>query len=81
MREQWVKCDRCGKRIGNFDTVLYEYSVGVVVGRKTDAAGSMEDETDGVDLCHRCAIVELRRFVSALNHNEAGEWIKRVGKQ
>lgn len=68
-------CDSCGKPL-----IKEPLSLLVVTDRYLDAAGSSDDEDHQVDLCPGCCIRELRLFVRKLSHEEARDWLQRVGK-
>lgn len=56
MRRELVICDKCGKNNAK--------PVQVFIDRRMDAAGSMENLYDDVDLCHECAIKALHSFLN-----------------
>jgi hypothetical protein len=75
MKKELLLCDVCGAET-HLDTIC------VAVDRKMDAAGSMDDECERVDVCGVC----LRRYVLSLtknNHDRAQQlvnWVKAKGK-
>ena len=77
MKKELILCDVCGKET-HLDTMC------VVVDRKMDGAGSMDDVCEHADLCGVC----LRRYVMKLVKEERGydeairlvAWVKAKGK-
>jgi hypothetical protein len=58
MKTELISCDCCG--------AAYAKSVSFYIDRRMDAAGSMEDLYESVDLCHDCT-VKLIGFIQKHN--------------
>lgn len=69
-------CDGCGATdVG--DDARFD----VHLGRHMDAAGSMDDVTQPLDLCHACCVTAIREMLSAAAHGKAvegGEFVRMV---
>ena len=72
MREEIISCDTCGEGPA--------LPVSVVVGRKTDAAGSPDDIVVIVDLCHQHAIEALDENMNSCKPLTGREFAKRWKK-
>jgi hypothetical protein len=55
-----VYCDRCAEGSGG--------PIGLVIGRKSDAAGSTEDVTLDADLCSSCQADYFRQIIDLAHH-------------
>lgn len=58
MKKVQIICDSCGKEPTK--------KLSLVIGRKTDAAGSADDVQENFDLCHNCLAVLLAAFLRRL---------------
>ncbi len=67
MKKTIVLCDICSKPEAA--------TISVKVNREMDAAGSMENIYDSVDLCSYCILVQLQLFVQNLNYTQAKDWM------
>jgi len=68
-----VYCDRCEERASVNSSGRFE----VVVDRKMDGAGSVDDITELIDLCPRCMAACLQEFVDLESLCERVAWLKR----
>lgn len=71
MKKVVLVCDRCGK-----ENVAGSQSILLHCGRRMDPAGSMEDVTEGVDLCPVC-MGEAIRCLSRDHGNEVYHWVTK----
>lgn len=62
-------CDACGAPVPAEHPS--ECRVSVRVDRRMDAAGSMEDECEDADVCHRCALNALRNLSAMLRRGKS----------
>lgn len=71
-----VDCDRCvlgnGKDLG--ENVI---KVSCVVGRSSDGI-EFDDDTKYFDLCPHCAQIKLQQLLTAMTHEQAAEWVKKL---
>lgn len=72
-RVERVLCDRCGA-----DCEDGYRRIAATVGRKCDAAGSMNDECVYFDLCLDCLGWELQAILNGWTHDTALNWATRV---
>jgi hypothetical protein len=63
-------CDRCGKHPAEYDTIHLK------VDRRMDAAGSMEDIYESIDLCQACAHSLLRTMTKEMDETQRKDWLK-----
>lgn len=66
-------CDRCPhKDLG--DRLIH---VSCVVGRSSDGI-EFDDDTVYFDLCPHCGQIKLQQLLSAMTHEQAAEWVKKL---
>jgi hypothetical protein len=58
MRKEITICDKCKKEVS------CEYLF-VKEGRKSDAAGQMEDYGQDIDICHTCSVKWLSQLINS----------------
>ena len=58
MKKETILCDRCGDEGAK--------TAAIFVDRKMDGAGSMENEYEYADLCHKCALVMVEKLTKLL---------------
>ena len=64
-------CDKCG-------SAQSVKTLQAVVGRERDAAGSMGDEVERVDICAACAQAQLSCLIARMGHEQAREFFNRI---
>lgn len=60
------RCDGCDADVSP------DSFVNLHLGRQMDAAGSMDDESEDVHVCHRCALVLLRLATGSRGRHPIG---------
>lgn len=71
MRVTETVCDRCGSR-------KVVSSFGFAVGRRADAAGSMEDIVLGCDLCQECKAYLLDLLVETVSKEKIESFFRSL---
>ena len=72
------RCERTQREAGPIERIF------LVTGRSSDAAGSMEDEGDNVDLCSRCLVKALEHMLGKRDYawNTAVlSWVKATRRK
>lgn len=67
-------CDRCGREC------FYE-SIYATVDRVTDAAGSMDDIVEDVDLCPLCMRARMEQMVQQMTPSQRAAWVEASRKK
>lgn len=68
-------CDSCGGR------AVQVLRIGVVTARQTDAAGSVDDVQETVDLCSPCAATAIQQLVQALSFADRQAWLSAIRRR
>ncbi len=63
-------CDRCKKAECPYRTLYAR------IDRRMDAAGSMENIDEGIDLCPACLRVIMQTMVEQMDYEVAKAWLK-----
>ncbi len=69
-RREVVDCDCCGRMIRD------PHTIGVIVDRVTDEAGSMDNVTEPLDLCSACMTDAVHQLLDRLTYVERQLWLK-----
>lgn len=72
MKRTVYNCDRCGKDLKDCQ------GLSVDIGRRSDAAGSMETITEEFDICHSCSVSLLQAFLCTMSYETASKWVDAV---
>lgn len=72
--ETITRCDKCLQRCSEKSRVR----IPVFVDRKMDAAGSLDDVTEVLDLCAPCVGRELEHGLQALTYEQRANWVRRI---
>ena len=73
MKKEIVVCDRCGKDGAQ--------TISACVDRVSDAAGSMENEWDSVDLCPDCLYPVVGDLLATLGYEERKDFMREMRKK
>ena len=73
-QETITRCDKCGLRCGGKGHTR----ISVYVDRQMDAAGSMDDVEERLDLCSACCGRELEHGLQALSYEQRANWVARI---
>lgn len=72
----YYTCDRCGDKLPDNYAIL-----GVMVERRPDAAGSMENVCEYIDLCQKCAVYALHCVMESMDYGERAKFIESLKRK
>jgi len=72
-KHTYYTCDRCGNKLPDDHATL-----AVIIDRRADAAGSMENVCEHIDLCQKCLVYAVQRLLLLLDYNQRREFIKTL---
>lgn len=73
MKKEVILCDRCGSEGAK--------TASIFICRQMDAAGSMDNEYEYVDLCHKCALITVGWLTKNLSRAENAEALREMRKK